>query len=349
LAGAQVADALAARRGYAPDYEMTREAPPGFATKRVSTLKRTDEGVQWHIVEPDKMAQLEAIKSYAAGLADPLRGSEDPILPPVRASNDLLTGYVVGDAHFGMLSWAPETGASYDLKIAERLTCGAIDRLVMKTDPSANALLVDLGDFLHVDNYSNTTPDGGNSLDADGRYAKIVRVAARCMRHCIRQLLAKHLRVKVISVPGNHNRVGSVWMNTMLDAVYEREQRVTIDTSPSQYMVHEFGSNMIAATHKPNKTDDVAALVATRWPEIWGRTRHRVLLTGHEHHRVKRQSVVAKGRPGLVVETFETLAPVDAWHDEQGYRANRSMTAITWHRDHGEESRDTVNVSRLEE
>lgn len=330
------------------DEDLQPTVPDGFDVTGVSTYKSsTGETGQWVLARKRQDIQRDAMKAWAEGLAEEVRGAARPIVPPMVALDDLLTGYTLGDSHFGMLSWAEETGANYDLHIAEELTREAIDRLVSKTEPAKQALLIDLGDFTHVDNYGSVTPSGGNRLDADGRYAKIARVASRCMRYCVQRLLLKHELVKVMVVPGNHNPVGSVWTRLLLDAAYENEPRVTVDTSPSQYLVHQFGRNMIAATHNPNKAEDLALLMATRWPDIWGATEHRVMLTGHLHHRIKKPSLSVKGRPGCVIETFEGLPPGDAWHDESGYMSNRSMCAITWHREYGEESRDTVNVSRL--
>lgn len=66
------------------------------------------------------------------------------------------------------------------------------------------------------------------------------------------------------------------------------------------------------------------------------------LLTGHVHNR--RQLEL----PGVMWETFRTLAPADAWANAAGYRAGRDMTSITFHAEHGEIGRSTFNVSMLE-
>lgn len=46
----------------------------------------------------------------------------------------------------------------------------------------------------------------------------------------------------------------------------------------------------------------------------------------------------------MTVESFQTPAPADAWHVGRGYRANRSLTSITYHRADGEVSRNKVNI-----
>ena len=63
---------------------------------------------------------------------------------------------------------------------------------------------------------------------------------------------------------------------------------------------------------------------------------------GHIHH-LSRDKECA----GCVVETFRTLAPKDAWHAGQGYRAGRDMYAITHHVSHGEFMRTRCDVSML--
>ena len=77
-------------------------------------------------------------------------------------------------------------------------------------------------------------------------------------------------------------------------------------------------------------------------PEAWGRTKFRYWLTGHLHTRK------AVEFPGVMWETFRTLAPGDAWSHAAGYRSGRDLTSITFHREHGEVARNCINVSMLE-
>jgi hypothetical protein len=109
-----------------------------------------------------------------------------PIKPVPRvkgpSSNKLLTVYPIGDHHVGMYSWAEETGNDYDLKIAENLLVTAMQYLVAQAPVCDEALIVNLGDFFHVDNLKNQTARSGNVLDVDTRYAAMIRAGVRMLR-----------------------------------------------------------------------------------------------------------------------------------------------------------------------
>lgn len=52
--------------------------------------------------------------------------------PPTDTDSDLLNVIPMGDPHFGLLSWKPETGEDFNLEQAEAITFGAVDKLVAR-------------------------------------------------------------------------------------------------------------------------------------------------------------------------------------------------------------------------
>ena len=82
--------------------------------------------------------------------------------------------------------------------------------------------------------------------------------------------------------------------------------------------------------------------MATDMPVEWGETQYRYWYTGHQHKDRVLEVM------GTHVEQFGILAPGDAYSRNEGYRAGRSMKAITYHKDYGEVSRLIVNPMMLE-
>jgi len=321
--------------------------PDGHIVSGVSTLIGPN-GVtaQWVKTRGDKDRSLQAwIDAAPAVLERVAPGVRDAIAPTAAPALDALdddrcVGYVIGDAHIGMLCWAPETGANWDVKIAEGVMHEAIDYLFATTPRTRECLIVNVGDLQHADSPTNATPEGGNRLDVDGRDQRVRRAVIRVLRYYIERALEKHERVTYINQPGNHDPYATSWLGLLLATAFEREPRVEIDTSPAPWRAHQFGRNMITVTHKPQQGEDIGHQMAALWPEMWGATEHRVCLAGHVHHQTRKE------RPGFEIETFGILAPRDAWHAGRGYLAKRRMTAIVWHREHGEDSRATFHVSR---
>jgi hypothetical protein len=375
-------DALAAerraRRGDAPDFDLTHPLPPGLALKGtsirydgdgnvdqywnkskqdgrdpadvvqlpdpkiiagVSTLYDQEGRVtqQWVRERPEAVAMLASWNAAARALAETLPRAEPVPGPAGHLSADLLAAYPVGDHHFGMLSWDKETGADYDLGIADRLLRGAFDYLLAATPPCEQAFLPFLGDFMHYDSFKAQTPTSGNVLDADGRFPKMVRTAMRAMRYAIEAAAARHGRVHVVVEIGNHDLASSIFLMEALANIYERDERITVDTSPMHYHYLEFGRNLIGTHHgHGTKPDRLPQIMAVDRPEAWGRTKHRYFYTGHVHHDA------TKDHEGCRVESFRILAPGDAWTHQNGYRSRRDMKAILLHREHGEVARHTV-------
>lgn len=321
-------------------------APEGFAAKGSTTLYGPDGDVrlQWVRADLDKQAERDKLQAFAAELAESVRGLAKPVPAPAPGRDDVLSVYPIGDAHFGMYAWAAECGEDFDTDIAARDLASAVVSLVRSAPKAKYGLLVDVGDSLHIDNRSNTTPRSGNQMDVDTRYSKVARMLAMAFRHAIAQMLRRHEHVKVIIAPGNHNLDSAGWVAMVLDMFYESEPRVTIETTPAYFMYHRFGANLIGVTHGDTvKLDALPSIMATDRAQDWGETQHRIWLTGHIHHRKQQEY------RGCLVEAFNTLAAKDAWHSQQGYRSARNMHRMDFHARHGLFGRSIVDVSMFRE
>jgi hypothetical protein len=336
----------AARSGYAPEYDYTRPVPDGFLAKGVSTYynKEGKPAGQWVKSAIDHERQREIMLAAFEGMKDEIPRF-DPVFPSnARFTDDLLAVYPVGDHHHGMLSWDKETDSDWDLKISEDTLTKAMDYLVAGAPPSRQALVIFAGDFLHYDSFETVTPRSKNQLDADSRFPKMVRSGIRIMRGTINAALSKHKHVHVIIEPGNHDPVSSVWFAEMMAVAYESEPRIHIDTTPRNVHYYEFGKVLIGTTHHDRlKMEQLPALMASDMPEAWGRTKHRIWIVGHIHHK----KVLRFDMVGVEVEALRVLAPEDAWARGEGYRSRRGMQCIVYHREFGEDERRNIAPERF--
>jgi hypothetical protein len=337
----------AAAHGYSPAHDMTHTAPAPFIVKGTSTLYDKDgaQRLQWVKTKLDDAAFESAIREFIEDLTEGAKGlsplGECPSALTLDA--DLLALYPMGDPHFGLYAWQDETGADFDLDIAEKLTNAAIDRLVASAPPADTALIVELGDFFHADTSDNRTLRSGNALDVDTRWAKVMQIGLRAMVRTVRRCLEKHGQVFVRIVAGNHDQHSSFALALALDAYFSNNPRVKIDLSPAAFWYFRFGQVLIGASHGDTaKMDKLPGIMAFDRPEDWGQSRYRYFLQGHIHHQEVREF------PGCTVEAFRTLAARDAWHSGMGYRAGRDMRCIVMHREYGEVERHTCDIAQLE-
>lgn len=284
-------------------------------------------------------AMSKALEAYAKRRLKPIA----KIKAPKRTTKDSLVAYVMGDPHIGMYAYAREAGEDFDLNIAERNLCAAIDDLVERSPAGEEALLINVGDYFHADNMQNRTERSGHSLDVDTRYPHVLEVGVRIQEYLINKLLTKHKRVRVINEIGNHDTQSAHNLILIMKGVFRNNPRVSIDDSPKKHHYYEFGQNLIGVTHgDTTKPANLPGVMAADMARAWGRTRYRTWITGHIHHSRVWEF------PGVTVEAFRTLAPRDAWHAAEGYRAGRDMQSITYDREYGEVERRRADIALIE-
>jgi hypothetical protein len=342
--GVHRAQAVAAMRGYAPDFSMKHPVPATHIAKGVSTLFDEDGKVrmQWVKSALNSSQVEEAIRAAAEAFSEELPRMPAS-LPPPGCTPHLCNVFTMTDCHVGMLSWGKETGQPWDLDIAETVLSGCFSRMVQAAPRAKVAIVNQLGDFLHSDGMQAVTPTSGHLLDQDGRFAKVVKVAIRILRRLVDEALATHEQVIVILAEGNHDMASSIWLRAMFSALYEDEPRVTINTSEYPYYAHEHGKSMIGFHHGHlTKKEQLPLLFATAFAEMWGRTKWRVVHTGHMHHKDEKEHA------GMTVFQHTTLAARDAYSSRNGYLSTRSATAVTYHDEYGEVARNTVCPEMLD-
>lgn len=260
-----------------------------------------------------------AVQDFAAAL----RAAPSPVIrKPQYSENDLLACYVMGDPHFGMYSWQAETGADFDLKIAERLTRGAVDNLVSRSPKAGTALLIVLGDLIHSDTKQNRTEASGHALDVDTRWSRVMGSALRSLVYAVTRLLQKHRHVVVRLCEGNHDPQAAFSIALALSEHFRKERRVKLDLSPANYWFYGFGANVIGATHGHKcKTAKLPSIMASTVPKLWGNavTNGRAFYQGHLHHTKTEE------HNGCVTHVMQTLAAPDAYAAGAGYISGRSM------------------------
>lgn len=314
--------------------------PAGHVVKGVSAFVDAGGRVthQWlktrlDTITPDLVAALaDTFKAY--------KGRARLVPAPRRTLADLLTVYPIADQHNGLLSWGRETGEDYDLRIGCRRLRDSMNALVAQSQPSRQAIILNLGDWQHTDDQRNMTPRSGHQLDVDSRYAKILNAGVRLMIDCIDLALQRHARVLVRNIPGNHDPHASVALTLGLKMFYARNPRVVIDDDPGEFFFHRFGSVLIGAHHGHKaRADKLMVTMATRCAAEWGKSRYRYFYTGHIHHET------AKEIGDVRVESFQTLAAKDAHAAGSGYVSGQSLSAITHHRRAGEIGRHRINIA----
>jgi hypothetical protein len=321
-----------------PDSGPEYEIPEGHVVKGESALVDPDGRVLARWVKTRENGAPAIIEALKTAFAE-YEGKSLPSSAAYDTDADILTLYPLPDLHIGMYAWGDETGANYDVDIAVKQAEASVAALVAQSRPSEKAVILGLGDYFHANDAKALTPGSGHSLDVDGRWPKVYAAGAKLAISIIDLAAQKHQSVEVVFLPGNHDPDAAVTLTVALHLYYSNNPRVTIRMEPGMVWYHRFGRCLLGATHGHSiKPDKMAMLLANDCAEDWGQTVHRHFFFGHVHH----ESVKEVG--SVKVESFNSPAARDAWNAGQGYRAGRSMNAVTFHKERGEIGRHRLNI-----
>lgn len=322
--------------------------PPYQADKKTAHYKRNPETGDLELnqiwvkpkVEADK---INAIKEFIEGMKDEIpRIPRKPLPKGVKWDSDLLSAIVIGDAHVGMYAYGVETKQrDFDTNIASMEIMTAVDDLVERSPNAETGMLVNVGDFLHSDTSRGETWSG-TRLDHDTRRKLVIKTARETVRYCIDRMLEKFKRVIVVNARGNHDDNSAWALSEIIEVAYEKEPRVEVLPTEGYFHYVEFGKWLLAIHHGDKvKAPKLVSSLARDFPEVWGRTSHRMWMVGHIHH----QSAIEID--GCIVRSFGTLAPRDSWHTSMGYGSESAMELLTFKKEGGMHSTLIYNIPNL--
>jgi hypothetical protein len=323
-----------------PEAEGAFSVPQGHRIKGVSSLVDASGAVvqSWYKTtegELDPLWLASQIKEIFEGLSP-----ASVIPPPMHANEDLITVYPISDAHIGMRAWEKETGESYDTDIAVARLRDWIGRLVASSPASQEAIILDVGDTMHMDDGTNQTPASKHSLDVDGRYFRTLSMTIAALADAVELALAKHETVRVVIIAGNHNPHSYMAVLFALAERYRDNPRVIVRKDPREFWATSFGDCLLSAHHGDKaKPERLVMFLADEYAEEWGRTKHRFLWTGHLHHH--RSADIG----GVKWEQLRAMTARDAYAYTHAYSGRAQLQAITLHRRAGEIQRQAVSAS----
>lgn len=267
-------------------------------------------------------------------------GSTVPKFPPPDGKGDLAIDdphcleVSLPDIHIGKLTWAPEVGEHYDLKIAPTRAMQAAHALWAKAQvfPITRILLPLGNDYFNVNNAAGTTA-AGTPQDEEGRWKKSFKVGVKLAVELIEFFRGKAVGgIDVMMVPGNHDPERLYYLGCVLEGIYNGSVDVRINNGEKARKYFRFGTTLLGFTHgHGEKHDKLPLIMAAEAAKDWAETTHHEIHLGHLHH--KKETLYHTGREfGPVrVRILPSLCPADEWHFTSGYvGAKRAAEAYLW-------------------
>jgi hypothetical protein len=250
--------------------------------------------------------------------------------------------YILGDHHFGMLadSETKLDDDDWDVKIASQVLLESTDRLAQRVGDAELGVLLNVGDFFHADSSKNETTNG-TRVDVDTRIGKTFKLGGRLFQILIDKMLLTHKKVIVINVRGNHDSDMACHLSSCLELLYDKEPRVEVLQNYSKFIHLQWHNNLFVFHHGDRiKHEQILQAVIKNLDDEWSQSKNRYCHLGHIHHHTAREIST------MHFEHFGSLTSTDQWHSDSGYGSERSMTAIVYHKDSGEDSRVKIKVGK---
>ena len=258
-----------------------------------------------------------------------------PIYPDGPKAEEQAEGVMVEisipDLHFGLLSWAQETGDhNYDIKISETIFIEAVEYLLSVSGSYLidRVLFVIGNDFFNVNSALNITA-AGTPQDEDVRWQKTFSLGRRMCVEAIDRCRTI-APVDVVIVPGNHDVERSFYLGESLEAWYHNTDNVEVDNRPLSRKYRLYGNSLIGFEHGRNvKLKDLPLVMADEVPDLWAKSKFREIHTADKHHDATIET------RGVRVRTIPSLAPASAWMAGKAYRAVKEAQVFVWSKENG--------------
>lgn len=170
---------------------------------------------------------------------------------------------------------------------------------------------------------------GGTMQQEDTRWQKTFRLGREICVWMI-ETCSQIAPVDVLIIPGNHDESRSFYLGDALYCWFRNNPNVRIDNSADKQKYYEFGKVMLGFAHGYDEDlKKLPFLMAVDQPEMWARTQYREWHTGDKHHK-KDLLPKADESTGMVIRIMRSLAALDAWTFNKGYRSLRASEAFVW-------------------
>lgn len=248
----------------------------------------------------------------------------------VNAVKPFIAVLSVQDFHLGRFAAKSEVGKDSNIEIQKKHLFTCVKDLLAKVAVFGRPEKIFMsigGDFANSDNSKQTTTHG-TPQDSIPSHTLIQIESAMISVQLVD--LCRQLTDEVELVPsiGNHDGDTSVsqylftsaWFKNCPDVITFFDDE-TKSISGRQY--REYGDNLLAFAHGDgSKLRNMPVIIANEARDIWGRTKHTTLFTGHSHFRISQDLF------GIQHIQVPTIALDDRWTYAKGFQNEKGLTIV---------------------
>jgi hypothetical protein len=252
------------------------------------------------------------------------------------------------DAHIGKLAWKKEvTQGNQDLSSATAVLEKACEDNLNHLSPyKLSKIYYVLGnDFMHIENYSATTPKAGHGLDTDSRLPKIYQKAKESFLKTV-YMCREVAPVEILWIPGNHDVHASFFLSEVIKEHFKNDKMVTVDNGPEHRKARLWGKLLVGFAHDGSRRQvNFVNVLPHFFPDLWGKSNFREWHVGHKHKKEETKYWPTQSSGGTIIRQIPTLSTIDFWHYENVFvDAVPAGESFVWDKGNGVIAHYTANV-----
>jgi len=294
-----------------------------------------------------KKNQVQAIETLLQKI-----GKNSPICPKIPYSEiedgkERQLEVNIMDPHLGLHCYTPQSDLTWSLEECEQTVMAMLDKLLensQKFGPFEKIIFPLGNDFLHADNVFGTTTAGTHQPECDSWHEVFCR--GQELAIAMIEKMKEIAPVKVIVVPGNHDRQTSFVMGKLISAYYRNDENIEVDDSASPYKFHHYGVNLIGLEHGHSVKPIIrlGTLMANECRDVWAQTVYREWHVGDQHRKGSSKPNTLEEQ-GVSIEYLPGLTPPNEWHRLKSYNwQKRAAMSFVWDKHAGPIARLQVNI-----
>lgn len=287
-------------------------------------------------LEPKKLKANEVLESFLKGYKTTWKPiPEDQLQINAAWEEPSMLLINLNDLHFDKLDLDNNT---IDRRIEDyRKVLGS---LVLRSYRSSNIekiVFVIGNDMFNTDNFQNATTNG-TPQQINTSWDKAYEKVFEAMVDSISFLKGFCKELKVVLVPGNHDRTKSFYLTHALEMFFLNDKAIVFDRDSSLKKRVVFGQQFIGLNHGNNVNDKLPLAFATEFYEDWGKCKYHDIVISDKHHnneKTFRSKQTQNEFQGVKLRILPSLSGTDTWHSDNLYRSRQSGIALIYDKKRG--------------
>lgn len=198
-------------------------------------------------------------------------------------------------------------------------------------------------DTLNVDTFNNTTTKGTIVEQSEHPTLMYEKAFEACYKMIL--YLAEHCdEVKVVFIPGNHDRLSSFHLLHALSKVLQHHPLVSFDVEYKERKAYIYGKSLLCFEHGDVAKSTTPLTYATEFAHLWGSASYRYLYSGHLHKKKTTEVVTENEESGFILKILPSLSASDYYHYHNKWTGNAKAAVIELHDQHYGKRLDYTHV-----